>query len=922
MVYQSTGRVALSSLVLQSEKLNYQVLDLLLRLEMFELLGVDHHTAIAKLPNDTQRNQQWALTDSFGASLSQAWDISTGSNRHCVGVIDTGIDLNHPELRDSIWTNRGETPNNGRDDDQNGYIDDVNGWNFYHSVPQVHDDNNHGTHIAGIIAARGDNNRGVAGLNWSSCVVPLKVFNGRGIGTDSSIAAGITYAVTLKREYERSGGNRGAPIAVINAAFSGLYQLPLTRQAMELARDNDILLVVAAGNTTTNIDSVAMYPAHYQLSNMVVVAALDSRATIAPFSNYGRTKVQLAAPGVGVLSTIKNGGYAYYSGTSMAAAHVAGAVLLMKSVEPDLRVADIKNYLFNYSEASLASSKLSRGMLNVGRALIRVKASQTADIDGDGVGNELDNCPTVANGNQSDRNGDGQGDSCDLNDGSGAEEPSAAPRVSVSGDEVSQSPTPVQGGGIIPDLNPAPRQEPDPDPDGEQLTQVCAAWNGFLSEGSELWNVYEHVNMLPVDREVQTTLRSIIGQTVDQVSFTLPADGQADLLIHDFSGRVKNSYGTVCSSMQGDEGDLRGTMLYYKQEYRAADQRPSQLSGRDFQFALAIPAQFGVSGSQFVGINTNHPGSVGERDNGVSNWGQLTNYSNANQSGTLYYWSTSGSEITRKRITVNAGARYDIPLHEVGANVMGVAEWRPDDSSALFQFDSVRYIYDNPYFQNTYSSAFYLSGLQGSSQALVAPYDSQGGRIAYYEVSNVLDEPIQIFATIYGDEGEELRSLRYTLAPRASRHIPVSAYAQNRKGHIVVNSQTTGSIIAVMMQYQYDNDGYFSYLYGLTGRVPRDEVYRGSYNLYLSQESEIWVTNNSGQAMDVQIGLRRSDRTNVLQGHSVTLPARATRVLSVSDFEEQDTYGVVTVQADDEDSIVAWVLRRKQGEYAIPLRLE
>ena len=212
-----------------------------------------------------------------------------------VAIIDSGVDYHHPDLAANMWTNPGEISNNGIDDDHNGYVDDYYGYDFANSVADPSDSGFHGTHVSGTVAAVGNNQLGVIGVDYQAKIMALKVSNNGSNFTDSAIIGAIQYATMMKQ--------RGINIAAINASFGGPGFDSAMQSAIQSAGNAGIIFCAAAGNDTNNNDVVSTYPAAYHLSNMIVVAASDQNDALANFSNYGATTVDLAAPGVNVLST-------------------------------------------------------------------------------------------------------------------------------------------------------------------------------------------------------------------------------------------------------------------------------------------------------------------------------------------------------------------------------------------------------------------------------------------------------------------------------------------------------------------------------------------------------------------------------------------------------------------------------------------
>ena len=308
------------------------------------------------IPNDPGYSSQWHLPK---ISAPQGWEETTGSPTVLVGVMDTGIDLNHPDLQNNIWTNPNETAN-GIDDDLNGYVDDIHGWNFALNNSDPTDDYGHGTLCSGIIAAVGNNNVGITGLGWNVKIVPLKVSyysssQNKNVFTDSAIIDALDYAVENN-------------VKVVNASFGGYNYSPALKAKIE---NYNGLFVAAAGNEAANI---AAYPAAYPIDNIISVGATDSGDNTASFSNYSNQLVDIMAPGVSIYSTYPSyysSSYITNNGTSFSAPMVAGTAALLLSKYPTYTTAMLKkSILKNCDKVSTLTNKcLTGGRLNVYRTL-------------------------------------------------------------------------------------------------------------------------------------------------------------------------------------------------------------------------------------------------------------------------------------------------------------------------------------------------------------------------------------------------------------------------------------------------------------------------------------------------------------------------------------------------------------------------
>lgn len=285
-------------------------------------------------PNDPRFGELWGLSK---IHMPQTWAHTQGSSDVVVGVSDTGIDYTHPDLAPNIWSNPGEVPGNGKDDDGNGYVDDVRGWDFLGNDNDPMDDHGHGTHVAGTIGARGNDGVGVAGVNWKVKLVPLKFLGSSG-GTMWAGAQTILYAARIKAKVVNASWGCAGP-----SCYASYLQDAIT----QLGAAGGLFVAAAGNNNGNDNDSYPTYPANYGGDNVVSVAATGSSDTLASFSNIGATKVHLAAPGVGIVSTIPGNRYASFQGTSMAAPHVAGVAALLWSLKPSLTAAEAKERLLS-----------------------------------------------------------------------------------------------------------------------------------------------------------------------------------------------------------------------------------------------------------------------------------------------------------------------------------------------------------------------------------------------------------------------------------------------------------------------------------------------------------------------------------------------------------------------------------------------
>ncbi len=380
--------------------------------------------SIAQLPNDPRFSEEWALrnstTPAADINATQAWDVATGSTKMVVSIMDTGVDYKHPDLYLNIWLNQGEIPASrranltdidgdalitfrdlndarnkgaGKITDQDGdgritgadllrpmgktggadngtggwadgasnngdaYVDDIIGWDFADGDNDPMDTQGHGTHVAGTIGANGNDGVGVAGINWKIQMMPIRFMDGDGKGTIAQFITGLEYAVA-----------KGAKVS--NNSWIGAGISDTLTDAINVARSKGHILVCAAGNQAEDNDVTPNYPASYAQDNVLAVAAIDPAGKLASYSNWGKTTVDLAAPGSNILSTAIGGGYKYNSGTSMATPHVAGVVALVWSQHPTWTYSQVIAQILSTADKTAATDgKMRAGLLDAAGAV-------------------------------------------------------------------------------------------------------------------------------------------------------------------------------------------------------------------------------------------------------------------------------------------------------------------------------------------------------------------------------------------------------------------------------------------------------------------------------------------------------------------------------------------------------------------------
>lgn len=317
------------------------------------------------LLNDPDIHKNWGLKVS---DALKARGITEGSKDVIVAVIDTGMDINHTDLKNNLWVNVGETgidskgrdkSTNGVDDDKNGYIDDLHGWNFVTNTNKLDDNHGHGTHIAGIIGAEGGNNFGITGIASKVSIMVIKYYDPKfqTNNLENTIKA-INYATKMKAH-------------IINYSGGGVEYSQQEFEAIRKSRSEGILFVAAAGNERSNSDKQKYYPANYDLDNIISVTAIDPKLQVLSSSNYGVRTVHVAAPGEEIYSTWPGNTFGTLTGTSQATAFASGLAVLIKANNPEFNYSAIKNYILKTGDEYpwLRSKTGTSKKLNIYKAL-------------------------------------------------------------------------------------------------------------------------------------------------------------------------------------------------------------------------------------------------------------------------------------------------------------------------------------------------------------------------------------------------------------------------------------------------------------------------------------------------------------------------------------------------------------------------
>ncbi|TWU66700.1 Thermophilic serine proteinase precursor [Crateriforma conspicua] len=341
---------------------------------------------IALTPDDPQYSQMWHLnnvgqtggTPDADIDLPEAWDTFTGSDQTVIAIIDSGVDLTHPDLVDNLWVNPGEIAGDGIDNDGNGYIDDINGIDAFAGDTDPQDAQGHGTHVAGTTAAVGNNATGVTGINWNSKIMALRVGD-VGLST-AAIIESLDYLVTMKTQF-------GINIVVSNNSYGGSFASAAEMAAIQANIDAGIGFVAAAGNDSTNNDFTPQFPASYPIEEIITVASTDHNDQLSTFSNFGAFSVDVAAPGTNVLSTTLGGGYGLNSGTSMASPHVAGVYALLAGQDPTASVDQYRTAILLGADplANLTGTSVTGARLNANGAQDALAILTARSIDNESM---------------------------------------------------------------------------------------------------------------------------------------------------------------------------------------------------------------------------------------------------------------------------------------------------------------------------------------------------------------------------------------------------------------------------------------------------------------------------------------------------------------------------------------------------------
>ena len=429
---------------------------------------------------------------------------------------------------------------------------------------------------------------------------------------------------------------------------------------------------------------------------------------------------------------------------------------------------------------------------------------------------------------------------------------------------------------------------------------VCSDWNGFLDG---MWNIMEHINLSSFQLDIRTTLYDPSRVCAESLDSTIKSGGQADILIHDFQGWQRNSYGKVCSAISSQQvGRMDGSMIYYKPSTH-------DNSVQSFDFVFAMPFNSGLTGSQFVLYNTFQPSfNLSELSNNVSNWIQLSNLSEQSASGELIFYDQDGLVLKNQRITLGGGARQDISAHQFGSNHYGLIEWRPETLDTKFQLRNVRYFYNNPYWQNSFVAALQLEGDVGSISTLISILDSEEDS-SIIELANTSSNLQNITVQIFNNFGTLLQTYNINLSSYSTQHFITDSILNRGKGIALIKGSENGGVIASVLQYGKKTNGGIQYAYAIGVDEALGSILKGSYNTYLNQGCRLRLANPSNQNRVANLTLTREDGTILLSDNNQTVPSHGLLDLDICSFEDTSNYGVISVTLEDQNSLYGSIIR-------------
>ena len=523
---------------------------------------------------------------------------------------------------------------------------------------------------------------------------------------------------------------------------------------------------------------------------------------------------------------------------------------------------------------------------------IAVAGSQILDTSGNSVAAGALGTFTVAVPSP-DSDGDGLDDDTEALLGTDPLAPDTDGDGVDDGQEVTDGSDPLDPGSALPRLG----------------TTACGEWNGFFG----MYNFFENVNRSAQQRSLTIVLYAVDGEIRSTRNFVLAPGAQYDYPVHELPGFTRDSYGLICITHDGSEGDVDSRMLHYL---------PDQSSG--FQYAFAMPSTNGLQGEQVVAFNTFQPSlDPADAEDFVANWIQIINLSSTPATGRLLFYTMAGAVLgdpSGELVTLAAGARADFSAHRFGKNIVGTVVWKPSNNAQRFILRDVRYLYDNSQLAPSFHTAFQLEGSYGTSKRIVAPLDTNGGS-SILEIINSSSTATNATVEIFRPTGELVRTIQLNAAqlpPHGAFHIIIDPIlGTDQLGVAAISGAPANSIVAIAMQYRRNASGGIEYMYGIPAKEALGVAPSGSYNTFIGQTSRLLMLNPTGSAQSVQLSMTRSDGTLVLSGENRSIPAHGRLDLALNTFEQIDKYGVVRVVSAG-SPILNWVIRERGADYAMP----